>query len=246
MPERNIRLDIQYNGAGFAGWQYQPDAVTVQGTITAAIEKVTGMKVTLYAAGRTDAGVHALGQVANFHIDHHLPTERFKDAINFYLPRKILITAAGEVPREFNSRYAANWRHYRYVIDLKKTAHYFDYRWEFPYALELEPMLAIAKEILGRHDFSAFCRVSSQKENNDCEVFESSWRREESLFIYTIRANRFLHTMVRSLVGVMTLAGRDKDPLTLSHFQDIMASGDHTRVKSVAPARGLYLVEVGY
>ena len=246
MPERNIRLNIQYNGAGFAGWQYQPDEVTVQGKITEAIEKVTGVKVTLYGAGRTDAGVHALGQVANFHIDHHLPTERFKDAINFYLPRTILITDAFEVSKEFNARYAAHWRHYRYIIDLKKTAHYFDYRWEFPYHLEPEPMQAIADVVLGRHDFSAFCRVASQKENNDCEVTESVWRREESLLIYTIRANRFLHTMVRSLVGEMTLACHDKDPLTLSRFQDIMASGDHTRVKSVAPARGLYLVEVGY
>ncbi|UCD16364.1 MAG: tRNA pseudouridine(38-40) synthase TruA [Candidatus Zixiibacteriota bacterium] len=246
MSEKNIRLDIQYNGVPYAGWQYQPDATTIQGEIIGAIEKVTGKKVTLHAAGRTDAGVHALGQVANFHIDHHLPVEKYKDAINYFLSRTILITAAREVPDDFNARRSAKWRHYRYIIDLKKSAHYFDYRWEYPYRLEIRRMEEIARDILGRHDFSAFCRVSSQKEYNDCEVISSGWRTEGSAMIYDIKADRFLHTMVRSLVGVMTLAGREKDCLTLGEFKDIMASGDHTRVKSVAPARGLYLVEVGY
>ena len=112
--------------------------------------------------------------------------------------------------------------------------------------LDISKMNQVAMSILGKHDFSAFCTVASQKENNDCEIFHSEWREEDSLLIYDIIANRFLHSMVRSLVGLMTETGRGEEYLTLSVFKNIMDSGDHTRIKHVAPARGLYLVEVGY
>jgi tRNA pseudouridine38-40 synthase len=246
MPEINIRLDLQYKGTDFSGWQYQPGEITVQGEIEKAIEKVSGKKVNLIGAGRTDAGVHALGQVANFKIDHCLPPEKYKDAINFYLPQTILATNSARVADDFHARKSAKWRHYRYIIDRKKTALYFDYRWECNYNLEVGPMVEIAEFILGTHDFKAFCAVASQKENNQCEIYESGWSEEETLLVYNIRANRFLHSMVRSLIGAMVEAGRGEGRLTLNEFKDIMASGDHTRLKYVAPARGLYLVEVGY
>ncbi len=246
MAEKNIRLIVEYNGAYYCGWQVQPDENTVQREMVEAIRKVTGKEVTLYAAGRTDSGVHALGQVVNFRIEHDLPIEKYKDAINYFLPRSILVKKAEQVADNFSARYSAIWRKYKYVISRERSALYHDYRWEYQYSLNVERMEEIAAYILGRHDFSAFCKVASLKEKNECEIYQSHWRSHGSLLVYEIRANRFLHTMVRSLVGVMTLAGRENDYLTLKNFKDIMDSKDHTLVKMVAPARGLYLVEVGY
>ncbi len=246
MADKNIRLDIQYNGTEFSGWQNQPSSLTIQGEIEKAITKVTGKEVTLYGAGRTDAGVHALGQVANFRIDHSLPPERYKEAINYYLPRTILITKSGVVPDEFHARKSAVWRQYRYLIGLERTPLYYDLRWEHPCDPNIEQMNKIAAYIKGDHDFSAFCVVSSLKENNGCTIHFCDWRREELLLTFEIRGNRFLHSMVRSLVGVMVEIGGGKENLTLTQFQDILLSKDHTRIKHVAPARGLYMVAVGY
>ncbi|UCD93986.1 MAG: tRNA pseudouridine(38-40) synthase TruA [Candidatus Zixiibacteriota bacterium] len=246
MPNRNIRLDIQYDGTEYSGWQVQKNAVTVQWEIEKAIYDVTGQKVSLYAAGRTDAGVHALGQVANFRVDHDLAPEKYKDAVNFYLPNNILITDSSEVDDDFHARKSAKWRQYRYLIGLQRSALYFNRRWECVYDLNLDRMNQIADYIRGVHDFSAFCVVSSQKENNECDILVSEWRKEESQLRFEIRANRFLHSMVRSLVGCMVDAGREKDFLTIAIFDNILKSGDHTRIKTVAPARGLYLVAAGY
>lgn len=248
MALKNIRLDIEYDGTDYSGWQVQNNAVTIQGKIEEAIEKVTGQKAPLHAAGRTDAGVHALGQVANFRIDHYLPPEKYRDAINYYLPKTILITGSTEVPDDFHARKSARSRHYRYMIGLQKSALYFNHRWEYPFPLNMERMNEVAGFIKGVHDFSAFCVVSSQKENNDCEIKYSEWRMAGSLLVYEIVANRFLHSMVRSLVGSMVEAGREgeKDYLTLNQFKDILKSCDHTLLKNVAPAKGLYLVAVEY
>jgi len=246
LAKKNIKLDIQYNGTDFSGWQFQPKETTVQGEIEKAIEKVTGRKITLYGAGRTDAGVHALGQVANFIIEHHLPPEKYKDAINYYLPKTIMVSKSSVVPDDFHARKSAKWRHYHYLVGLERSALYYDYRWEYPFPPDIDKMNEIADYIMGVHDFAAFCTVSSQKENNECNVHLCHWRQEEALLILEIRANRFLHSMVRSLVGAMVDAGRRKENLTLNNFQDIMQSKDHTRLKNVAPARGLYLAAVGY
>ncbi len=246
MAEINIRLDIQYKGTDFAGWQFQPNEKTIQGEIEKGIYQVTGKKVSLIGAGRTDAGVHALDQVANFKIDHNLPPEKYKDALNFYLPKTIVVANSYQVANDFHARKSALWRHYRYIINRHRTALYFDYHWECQYQLNIERMNLAAGEIIGIHDFSAFCTVASQKENNNCEIYFSEWNAEDGLLIYNVEANRFLHSMVRSLVGLMVEVGRGEEYLTLTNFKDIMDAGDHTRIKHVAPARGLYLVEVGY
>ncbi|SYZ73915.1 tRNA pseudouridine synthase A [Candidatus Zixiibacteriota bacterium] len=246
MAEINIRLDIQYKGTDFAGWQFQPSERTIQGELETAIGRVTGKRVVLTGAGRTDAGVHALGQVANFRVDHNIHPEKYKDAINYYLPRTILVTRSSEVPAEFDARRSARSRYYRYIIDRQKTALYYEYRWEYPGQLSPARMNEAAAILTGRQDCSAFCTVSSQKENNDCEIYTCGWADEDSLLIFEIRANRFVHSMVRSIVGLMAEMGKDKEYLTLEEFKDIMASGDHTRIKHVAPARGLYLVGVEY
>ncbi len=246
MPKKNIRLDIEYDGTGYSGWQIQPDALTVQGEIKKAISMVTGQEVVLHGAGRTDAGVHALGQVCNFFIEHELAPERFCDAINFYLPQTIIITKSSHVSDDFDSRRSALWRHYQYIIGRKKSALFFNRRWEYLYPLNLGRMNRLATYLLGKKDCSAFCTVASLKNNNDCDIILSGWSEDKNSLYFDIRANRFLHSMVRSIVGLMIEAGREKDYLTLENFRDIIKSGDHTRIEKVAPAKGLYLVAVGY
>lgn len=258
MPKINIRLEVEYDGTDFCGWQIQPDVPTIQGEIKEAVRKVTGQEVVLYGAGRTDAGVHAYGQVCNYFIDFELAPERFCEAINYYLPRTILITKSSRVGDDFDSRRSARWRHYQYIVGRTKSALSFKYRWEYLHPLDLGRMNRLATYLLGKRDCSAFCTVSSLKDNNECDIISAGWREEKGFLYFDIRANRFLHSMVRSIVGLMIEAGRNgkigkngenaknKEYLTLEIFKDIIKSGDHTRIKKVAPAKGLYLVAVGY
>src|SRR3990172_5229704 len=161
MPEKNIKLVIEYAGTNFSGWQSQDGPVTIQDEIQKGIFKVTGCQVNLTGAGRTDAGVHALGQVANFHIEHRLKPERYRDAINCYLPEDILVKSSEEVPLEFDSRKDAIFRRYRYLLSPDKSAVYRHLRWHQPQPIYFEKLQEAAKLILGEHDFSPFCVTSS-------------------------------------------------------------------------------------
>ena len=251
MPSRNIRLTVEYKGTSFAGWQIQKDQITVQGEITRAIAAVTQQEVNLIGAGRTDSGVHALGQVANFRIDHDLPAERFAPALNFHLPDDIRILRSEAVDYEFHARYDATWRRYRYLVASERSALWRDYRWETDRRFDHERLNQAAALILGSHDFSPFCVVSSLKENNECTIGHAKWRQVGPLLVFEIRGNRFLHSMVRSVVGAMlNLADTapDDNPhnLTLPAFRDIILAPQRQRVTFTAPAHGLYLVAVGY
>jgi tRNA pseudouridine38-40 synthase len=251
MTERNIRLLIEYRGTAFCGWQSQKDQVSIQDHITDAIRKTTGETVNLIGAGRTDAGVHALGQVANFRITHRLEPEKYRDALNYYLSDDIRIRESSEVPTTFHARFDASFRRYRYLVATRQSAIYRDLRWEISAQLDYDLLRRAAVATTGDHDFAPFCVVASRKENNDCQVDYAQWFRYGPLYIFEIRANRFLHSMVRSLVGAMTnLASVNQDRnernLTLADFTDILTSSTDERVKFTAPARGLYLVSVGY
>jgi len=251
MPEKNIKLVIEYEGTNFSGWQSQDGPVTIQDEIQKAIFTVTGLKVNLTGAGRTDAGVHALGQAANIHIEHRLAPERYKDAINSYLPKDILIKSSTEVPLAFNSRKDAIFRRYRYLMSPEKSAIYRHQRWHQPQPIYFEKMQEAAKLILGEHDFTPFCVASSLKENNCCIIEFSRWYQYGPLIIYEIRGNRFLHNMVRSLVGAMVnlaLVSQDKNSrnLTLDDFKNMLSSPEKVRAVFTAPPHGLYLVAVGY
>lgn len=251
MAERNIKLTIEYDGAAYAGWQIQANAPSVQGEITEAIRKVTGREVRLIGAGRTDAGVHALGQVANFHIDHYLPIEKYCPALNHHLNDDIVIREAGEVAEEFHARFDARHRRYRYLMGLKRSALYRYRRWDYPQAVDRSLLTQAAAMIVGEHDFSPFCVSASLKEDNRCKIEYSHWFFTGELMIYEIRGNRFLHHMVRGLVATMVNLARvkpddNKQNLTLEAFEDIMENASRERVVFTAPATGLYLVSVGY
>ncbi len=251
MTDRNIKLIIEYCGTPFSGWQMQANATTIQGEITQAIQQVTGQTVKLLAAGRTDAGVHALGQAANFHIDHDLPAERFCPALNYHLDNDILIRSSAEAPPEFHARFDALSKRYRYLVSADPSALWRDRRWYHPRSLDYESLQRAAEIIVGEHDFAPFCVASSLKQNNVCRIEYSRWFRWGPLLIYEIRGNRFLHNMVRSLVGAMVnLATISPDEnslnLTLTDFEDIIRSTDRKRVVFTAPPHGLYLVSVRY
>ena len=251
MPDCNVKLLIQYEGTRYSGWQMQTNGNTIQGQLIEAIRRVTGSEVNLIGAGRTDAGVHALGQVANFIIDHPLEPERYASALNYYLPEDIRVLESNSVHLQFHARFDARARQYRYLVSEQLSAVYRNHRYHFQPEVDFESMQQAALMILGDHDFSPFCVVSSRKENNVCRVQLSRWYRFGPLLSYEIRADRFLHGMVRSLVGAMlNLATVNPDQnalnLTLDSFSDMMINPAGKRVPFTAPARGLYLVRVTY
>ena len=241
---RNIKLVVQYHGLDYAGWQYQPKLRTIQGELEAAVYRLTGQRVTLHGAGRTDAGVHAVGQVANFTITHGLPIGKYRDGLNFYLPGDIVVREASLVSPAFNARFDAVYRQYHYLIGRHRSALDAERRWEMSEKLDIQLLEKAAEGIIGIYDFTACCVVSSQKDNNRCVVYASHWEDEGSVLCYQIIADRFVHSMVRSLVGLMVDVGRGT--MTIGKFNKILAGGDHTAIRRVAPARGLCLVTVGY
>jgi len=249
--ERNIRLLVEYQGTAYAGWQMQLGQRTIQGDIVVAIEKVTGSAVNLLAAGRTDTGVHALGQVANFKITHELSAERFAPAINYYLDDDIRIQKSESVALGFHARFDAVSRRYRYLLSEQPSAIYRNLRWNHQEPLDLALLQRAAEMIVGRHDFTPFCVKSSRKPNNTCQIDYACWRRIGPLLVFEIRGNRFLHSMVRSLVGAMTNLARSQPDdnnlnLTLADFGNIIKSSTEERVVFTAPAHGLYFVSVNY
>jgi len=242
--ERNIKLKIEYDGKDFYGWQKQPDLRTVQGEIQERLEMILGHKINLIGAGRTDVGVHALGQVANFKTTSKLSIDSIINGLNGLLPGDIVIKGIEEVDLNFNSRYDAKSRSYKYRIHLGRTAILRNFVWEVLYSLNLEDIFEATKKIEGKHDFSSFCVAESTKDNNVCQVFSAGWEKSGNELIFKIEADRFLHTMVRSLVGTFVEVGRGY--FSVSDFVDAMEAKDRKKAGPTAPACGLYLVEVEY
>jgi len=251
MAEQNIRLEIEYDGTAYAGWQMQANAKSIQGEITEAVRRVTGKDVKLIGAGRTDAGVHALGQVASFIIDHDLPPEKYRPALNHHLDDDIVVLKSDRAAMDFHARFSARFKRYRYLVGSRRSAVYRNRRWDYGRALDGSLLHEAAGMVLGEHDFGPFCVTASLKENNLCRIDYSRWFERGGVWVYEIRGNRFLHHMVRGLVGAMVnLATREpdnnKNNLTLEMLENILEGSSTERVVFTAPAAGLYLVKVGY
>ncbi|MCI0531053.1 MAG: tRNA pseudouridine(38-40) synthase TruA [candidate division Zixibacteria bacterium] len=242
--KRNIKLAIEYDGTKYAGWQTQANAWTVQAELEKALGKLTGEKVTLYGAGRTDAGTHALGQVANFKTSIKLPVEKIRLAVNSLLPKEIVVKSAEEVSEKFNSRRSAKTKIYVYRISLVETALQRNYSWQYLFPLNLARIKQATRYILGRKDFSSFCVAKSRKESNICNISRAVWRRSGGELTFEIEGDRFLHAMVRILVGTLLEVGRGK--MTPAEFRRIIAARDRRKAGKTAPACGLYLKEVKY
>jgi tRNA pseudouridine38-40 synthase len=243
---RNIRFLLEYHGAAYAGWQRQPDLPTVQGAIEDALKTILGAEISVTGAGRTDAGVHARGQVANARIDGPAPPitpSRLMAALNGVLPSDIAVLACQEVPEDFHARFSARSRRYSYTIATVQSALDRDRAWFVPFMLSDDTLAACTLMILGSHDFSSFCRAESP-ENRICTVTAAAWRRTPGRLVFGITADRFLHGMVRSLVGTMVDAGRGY--ISTGEFASAMAAARRTEGGPAAPAHGLVLEEVGY
>jgi tRNA pseudouridine38-40 synthase len=235
---------MEYDGTDFVGWQTQENGRSVQGEITKALKQILQESVNVIGAGRTDTGVHAKGQVANFRTHTSLETKSIVNAINGVLANDIRVLSAADVPGSFHARYDARERVYRYHISLKPVAIERQYQWFVKYDLDLASMNVAAGQIVGEHNFESFCKSESGVKHYRCMVSKSGWVEMQTKLVYEIRANRFLHGMVRALVGTMVDIGRGYT--SRSAFQEILGAKDRSRAGMAAPPQGLFLHEVVY
>jgi tRNA pseudouridine38-40 synthase len=249
---RNLKITLAYDGSDLYGWQVQPERATIQGTLAAAIERVTGSKVLPQGSGRTDAGVHALAQVASCHVDSRIPTENLQSALNHVLPTAIRVLGVDEAAPEFHARRSARAKTYRYRIYRGEICPPFlaRYVYHYRYPLEEKAIGDAAGVVVGEHDFTSFAAVDSQRGREEEEVsnartiYSSEWTREGEEFVYTVRGNGFLHHMVRNLVGTFLLVG--KGTLDYAGMKGVLEAHDRSAAGPTAPACGLYLVSVEY
>ncbi len=241
---RNIKLIIEYEGAAYHGWQYQKNLPSVQGSLENAILKLTGENTRVTAAGRTDTGVHARGQVANFKIQKKMTRNQLKSGLNAHLPQDIVIKSVDVVNADFNARFQAKQRVYQYFISTEHTALMRNYCWQIFYPLDEKKLNELSTKLIGNHDFGGFCRKVVQSEHKRCIVYESQWQQNNTIWVYRISANRFLHGMVRTIVGTLIDVVRGR--FTVQQFDQIFNSCDRTLAGQAAPARGLVLEEVRY
>jgi tRNA pseudouridine38-40 synthase len=261
---RNLKLTLSYDGTDFSGWQVQPDAPTVQGTLVSAIGRITGEKVLPQGSGRTDAGVHALAQVATFGTESSVPPENFLKALNDILPASVRVIEVAEAPAGFHARHAAQAKTYRYRIYRESICSPFlaRYVWHYPYPLDEEAMARAGALVAGEHDFTSFAAVDPDRGRDDAptspaspatnatpatnvrKIFSSAWARAGEELVYTVRGSGFLHHMVRNLAGVFVLIG--KGTLQAADVPRILEARSRSAAGPTAPASGLYLVSVEY
>jgi tRNA pseudouridine38-40 synthase len=249
---RTIKLVLAYDGFDFAGWQIQPDRPTVQATLATCIGRLTGENVLPQGSGRTDAGVHALAQVASFPTESPIPACNLVVALNDLLPSSIRVLDATESPTDFHARKSACAKTYRYRIYRGSICPPFlaRYVWHYPYPLEEDLIRQCAGLVVGTHDFTSFAAVDAEH-GRDAEersavrtIFSSDWQRCGDEFVYNVRGNGFLHHMVRNLVGTFLLVG--KGTLQPEDVSRILQARDRSAAGATAPASGLYLVAVEY
>jgi tRNA pseudouridine38-40 synthase len=240
-----LRLDLAYDGAGFRGYAFQEGLRTIQGDLEAALKTVLGSPVEIAVAGRTDAGVHARGQVVSLQVDEAADLGRLARSLNGIVGPEIAVTAITAADDDFHARFSARWRRYRYTMSTgivpDPLARGFE--WHVGSRLDVGAMEATAAEFAGELDFSAFCR-SVEGSSNVRGVEESRWEADGDRLHFWIRANAFCHQMVRSLVGLCYDVGRGFTPAV--SVREIIEGGDRSRVATVAPPHGLILWEVGY
>lgn len=241
---RNIKLLLEYDGTHFHGWQFQPGLRTVQGEIQAALKTIFKNEINVNGAGRTDTGVHARGQVANFLIDHLMSVNTITAALNGNLSRDVRIIFAEEVDEKFHSRYDAIKRHYSYTITTREKAINRLYMWCHKSELNIEKMQQASNYLLGEHDFKAFCHVDENINHYRCFIEELRWEQKDDLLILIIIANRFLQNMVRIIVGTMINVGRSYTPI--EQIPKILESRDRKNAGPTVPAKGLCLEQVYY
>lgn len=244
---RRLVLLLEYQGTAYGGSQLQANAPTVQGALERALSSLTGEPIRVAMAGRTDAGVHARGQVASFLTASVLPLEVFERGTNALLPRDVAVRAAAEVPLTFDPRRHALGRWYRYTLypDKPRPALLRDFVWHMRPPLDVDTMAKAASRLIGRHDFAAFTQPSqARRRPTEREVTRAEVSRKRELVLFDIEANAFLPQMVRRIVGALVDVGSGK--LTCAQFEALLREARPGSADFVAPARGLCLMKVHY
>jgi tRNA pseudouridine38-40 synthase len=242
---RTIKLTLEYDGTDFSGWQVQPRRRTVQGVISESLETILREPVTIIGSGRTDAGVHARGQVASFTTAASLSFEEIRRALNSLLPDDVVVRRVQHAAPDFHARFDAIQREYRYRIIQRPTALQRRYVWHLRWPVDLDLMQRGAALLSGTHDFRACCLGPEKKRHCRCEIYHSSLHRREGEIHFRIAANRFLHSMVRILAGWLVELGRQR--VSLDQFADLLKGDDPAHSPPpVAPAQGLCLMRVRY
>jgi tRNA pseudouridine38-40 synthase len=244
---RNIKLLIEYDGTNYQGWQVQPKGPTVQGILEEKIGLLTGQPVRLFGSGRTDSGVHALGQVAHFKTQSPMDISTIRRALNSLLPPDIVIHKVEEVDLGFHARKHSKSKIYEYRILNRnlRSAFHRGYVWHIPRKLDLAEMKKATQGLIGEHDFSAFRTVGSPTRTTVRRVFRAEWKRgRDGLIRFEIEANGFLKQMVRSIIGTLVEIGKGK--MKAADLRKILNSKDRKEAGPTAPAQGLFLKEVKY
>ncbi len=241
---RNIKITIEYDGTDFNGWQYQPHHRSVQGELQRAVKQITSEEVTVEGAGRTDTGVHARGQVGNFKLEKTIELSDLMKGLNAVLPDDVRIWNIEEADMNFHARFSAKERRYRYFLVHQPLAIGRQYHWFYPHKLDFEQMQKSCAIFVGQKNFRSFCLSQAEVNHYICDVRKAVWYEKDHVKIFEIHANRFLHNMVRTLVGTMVNLGRGK--ITQDGVMEILEKEDRRAAGFAAPPQGLFLEEVVY
>ncbi|MBO8151595.1 MAG: tRNA pseudouridine(38-40) synthase TruA [Candidatus Marinimicrobia bacterium] len=242
---RRFKIVIEYDGTNYFGWQKQKKGETIQELIERALLPLNGgRRVRITGAGRTDAGVHALGQVAHFDMETELDPGTIKIVINANTPKDIYVTRCEEVDKSFHARFSAKRRKYIYRIARRYSPFDRLFSWCPPYELDTEKLHECSKLVVGKREFVRFCRSTCKAKSKECVVFESFWKEGERFLEYHVSANRFLQSMVRMLVGTMIEVARGR--YTVEDFKNLLENKTNEVQVLTAPAKGLFLKEIIY
>lgn len=243
---KNIKLTIEYEGTNYSGWQIQNNAITIQGILQEAIENLTKEKINLIGSGRTDAKVHALGQVANFKTSSNIPGERYKYALKYLLPDDITIMDSEEVDLSFHSRFDAIKKTYKYIVyngELPRAI-YRNFTYHVEHKLDIDNMIKGSKSFIGTYDFQAFKATNSEVNSTIRTIYDIKIEKNQDLIYFTIEGNSFLRNMVRIIVGTLINVGLGK--IDESMIKQVILGKKREEAGPTAPPQGLFLEKVFY
>jgi tRNA pseudouridine38-40 synthase len=243
-PEHNYKLIIQYDGTNYAGWQIQKNALTIQQLISDSIKVLTKEDISLIGSGRTDSGVHAIGQAANFKTKTGIDIYRFFYSLNSLLPKDIAVKEMNEVNIDFNARGDAKERTYLYLFTKFKSPFYDKYAYFYHDKIDCYRLNYLSSFLTGKKDFTSFCKTISDTENKICNIYNIRWKESKELVFFIIEADRYLHGMVRSIIG--TLLNSVKNNLEEEYIEEVFSAKNRSAAGEAVPAKGLFLYNVKY